>query len=286
MKSVAILGCGPAGMMVAHAAVMAGWDFRIYSRRVKSPLYGAQYLHEPIPGLDTGEPRTVRYKLTGTPEQYRRKVYGDTWDGTTSPEDFMETHHAWDLRGAYDDLWWRYSAQIAEVTLTDVAELKCMLSISNYFGPDLVISTVPRKLWAQPGDVFESTKVWALGDTELPRVDKPYRPEPFTVQCDGRPHIPWYRVSNIFGHCTMEWPYASPWTRKGVLGGVVGPHPGASIVEKPLRHSSTAASDFIHLGRYGAWQKGVLTSDVYSQAFKIFADDAIEQHGWKTEAWK
>lgn len=272
-KSVAILGCGPAGLMVAHAAELSGWDFHIYSRKQKSALYGAQYLHQPIPSMNGG-PQTVQYTMQGTAEQYRHKVYGDTWDGTVSPEDFPEPHSAWDLRQAYDGLWDKYCNEIEHV---EFLELKGVV-----FLHDLVISTVPRKIWAQPGDVFESTKVWALGDTEMPRVEPAYRPAPFTVMCDARPHIPWYRVSNIYGYCTIEWPYnvrEHDWP-DGLHGGtmkvMMSPHPGASLVEKPLCHNSTAASDFIHLGRYGAWEKGVLTSDVFYQAMKIFAKDTID----------
>lgn len=272
-KSVAILGCGPAGLMVSHAAVLSGWDFRIYSRKQKSSLYGAQYLHAHIPGLtldSAGE--VVRYRLTGTAEQYRRKVYGDEWDGTTSPEDFMETHFAWDLRMVYDFLWEKFSGEITNVDIKPDTQW----FLTNAWAPaDLVISTVPRKIWDDNTANFKSTKVWALGDTEMPRVEKPYRPEPFTVMCDARPEIPWYRVSNIYGYCTVEWPYSSPWTRKGVLGGIIGPHPGASIVEKPLSHTSTAASDFIHLGRYGKWEKGILTHDAFFDAMKVFADDKM-----------
>jgi hypothetical protein len=273
MKSVAILGCGPAGLMVAHAATLSGWDFRIYSRKQKSALYGSQYLHAAIPGLDTGTPHTVRYRLEGTAEQYRHKVYGDTWDGTVSPEDFMEQHYAWDLRDAYDRMWDHYSQSIWDLDVRHKpgsALLQTWQALPG--GHDLVISTIPRKVWAQPGDVFESTKVFALGDTEMPRVEKPYRPEPFTVNCDGRPHVPWYRVSNIYGYCTIEW----PWNNYD-FGFKPTPHPGASVVEKPLSHNSTAASDFIHLGRYGKWEKGVLTSDAFFDAMKVFADDSIQK---------
>ena len=268
-KSVAILGCGPAGLMAAHAAALSGWDFRIYSRRVPSKLYGAQYLHQPIPALECGVPRMIQYYMRGTPEQYRRKVYGDDWDGTVSPEDFPEPHAAWDIRTAYEHLWRVYSDEIIDVDFREKLLANLVHSFTvNTQTPDLIVSTVPRKIWAEPGDVFESTYVWALGDTELPRVEKPYRPEPFTVQCDGRPHVPWYRVSNIYGYCTIEWPYdPSPQA--------IAPHDGASIVEKPLRHNSTAASDFVHLGRYGAWQKGVLSHDAFFEAMKVLAGDAI-----------
>jgi hypothetical protein len=260
--------------MVAHAAMLNGWDFRIYSRKVKSSLYGAQYLHQPIPELDCGFPHTVRYTLRGTAEQYRRKVYGDEWDGTVSPEDFIESHSAWDIREAYDHLWREYHGEIQHFEIfasgptSETAILAASVVRKRH---DLVISTVPRKLWAEPGDVFESTKVWALGDTEMPRVEPAYRPEEFTVLCEGDPKVPWYRVSNIFGYCTIEWPWH---TRDGVLGGT--PHPGASIVDKPLRHSSRGSSDFIHLGRFGAWRKGYLSHEAFFEAMKVFADDAIK----------
>lgn len=269
MKSVAILGCGPAGLLVAHAAEMSGWDFRIYSRKMKSKLFGAQYLHQPIPNLECGAPKLVQYSLRGTPEDYRRKVYGNDWDGTVSPEDYQEAHAAWDIRLAYDHLWREYEAEIWDVNLQAIPDVYHEVQK----GHDLVISTVPRKIWARPGDVFESQKVWALGDTSESDRVRLYRPPDFHVYCCGTDEHEWYRVSNIFGYCTMEWP--------GFLtadGHEFARHPparGASIVEKPLRHNSTAASDFVHLGRYGAWEKGLLSSDAFYEAMKVFAKDKL-----------
>ena len=261
MKSVAILGCGPAGLMVAHAANMMDWDFTIYSKKQKSKLYGAQYLHKPIPYLDCGAPMTVAYKMVGNARAYRFKVYGPDWDGTVSPEDFTESHFAWDIRKAYDDLWNVYSGQIDNCMLS-----KDSIQVINWMKHDLVISTVPRKIWAEPDDVFESRKVYALGDTEDARV-RLYRPDPFTVVCDGTSKVDWYRVSNIFGYCTMEWPYKDCWHPPPAMG--------ASVVEKPLRHNSKAAADFIHLGRFGKWDKGVLSTDAFYDALKILARDGI-----------
>lgn len=271
-KSVAILGCGPAGLMVAHAAALSKWNFRIYSRKQKSTLYGAQYLHQAIPNLETSGPRLVLYKLDGTPAMYRHKVYGNNWDGSVSPEDLMEEHMAWDLRTAYDQLWMMYGDGIVdfEVIQDHSAITSTVLKIA--YGHDLIISTVPRKIWAEEGDIFESTKIWALGDTEHERVHI-HRAAPFTVECSGMPRVAWYRVSNIFGRCTMEWPYY--WDYSLATDGVP-PARGASLVEKPLRHNSKSASDFIHLGRYGAWEKGILTSDVFYQAMRVFAKDSID----------
>lgn len=271
MKSVAILGCGPAGLMAAHAVALSGWDFRIYSRKVKSQLYGAQYLHAPLPNVPCGEPKLVRYALFGTPEMYRRKVYGDSWDGTTSPEDLETSHGAWDIRKAYDYLWFLYQEMIIDMDFSQYQGH----SKRTWAQHDLVISSVPRTIWAEPGDTFEAQRIWALGDTEVQRIFH-NRPDPFTVICNGHEETPWYRVSNMYGYATMEWPYE--WNddrRWNKWDEQTPPAKGASIVEKPLWHNSKAAADFVHVGRYGKWEKGVLSSDAFTDAMKAMANDTI-----------
>jgi hypothetical protein len=263
LKSVAILGCGPSGLLVAHAAELCGWDFRIYSRKLKSPLHGAQYLHQAIPNLDCGTPQMVEYKLNGTPEQYRHKVYGTDWDGVVSPEDYWESHYAWDIRRAYNQLWNKYEDEIWDWEY-DGSKQHGVIAL----GYDFVISTIPRTVWDSNPANFESAKIWALGDTEMPRVDPAYRPAPFTVFCEGDHRVPWYRVSNIFDFCTVEWPWR-------FAGKTWKPNKGASVVIKPLRYTGDAAPDFVHLGRYGAWQKGVLTSDVFYEAMRVLSNDKI-----------
>jgi hypothetical protein len=262
-KSVAVLGCGPAGLMVAHAAAMSGWNFRIYSKKQKSKLFGAQYLHEDIPGLEHGGPMTVKYQLDGTPEQYRRKVYGEEWDGTVSPEDYEGEHYAWDLRLAYEHLWFDYGHEVVDFDLQER---------NHYYtwAADLVISTVPRTVWDSNEDNFKSTTVWAMGDGDYERVHL-HRPPPFHVMCDGTKNHAWYRVSNIFGYCTMEWPQ---WWNTP-FASVTPPAHGAVRVAKPLVYTGNAARDFIHLGRFAQWEKGVLTTDVFCQALKVFNDDKI-----------
>lgn len=250
--------------MVAHAAALQGWDFRIYSKKRKSELFGAQYLHAPIldatPGMSE-YPKSVRYLMTGTPEQYRAKVYGADWDGTVSPEDYQVDHYAWDIRATYDFLWSEYEDDISDMDLSNY-HLGHQLKLHKH---DLVISTVPRTIWALPGDVFESQRVWAYGDAPERGQVCPFSPkQDFTVICDGTDDVSWYRVSKVFGYTTIEWPYDRKPTDLAV-----------SLVEKPLRHNSTAASDFVHLGRYGAWEKGVLTTDVFDQAMKILGEDRI-----------
>jgi len=271
-KTVAILGCGPAGLLVAHAANLQGWSFHIYSKKQKSPIFGAQYLHEPIPGVTGTDPEDgavmLSYRLRGTPESYRHKVYGPSWDGNTSPEDYEGDHYAWDLRGAYDKLWFDYGDEVVPTEFSGASWSPKVIAVER---ADLVISTIPRTVWDDNPDNFQQAYIWALGDGDYQRVHL-HRPDPFTVICDGTKDNQWYRVSNIFGYCTMEW---SQWWNNP-FASVTPPARGAARVAKPLAYTGNAARDIIHLGRFAQWTKGVLTSDVFKESMKIFANDSIE----------
>ena len=48
---IAIFGCGPAALISAQACFAMGHNPQIYSIQRKSVMPGAQYLHQPIPGI-------------------------------------------------------------------------------------------------------------------------------------------------------------------------------------------------------------------------------------------
>jgi hypothetical protein len=251
---VAVLGCGPAGLMAAHGARNAGAHVAIYSERRKSPLYGAQYLHAPIPGVTDLEDRViVDYRIQGSPEKYRSKVYGPMWDGTVSPEDLSENHEAWDIRATYDRLWSLYHTRVMDMRLDPYA----VMQISND-SFDLIINTIPLQALCRAGHSFQSTQVWAAGDAPELGIDVglTYHCPPDTVICNGNETPAWYRMSRIFGHTTIEWPlHANP------------PVTTASKVSKPLRHNCDCWPEILKLGRYGSWEKGVLSHTAYQRAF-------------------
>ena len=76
---VAVLGSGPAGLLAAHACVQQGVEPKIYSLKEKSLMFGAMYLHEPIPDLnDPDRPdHDIMIVKEGTREGYAKNVYGD-----------------------------------------------------------------------------------------------------------------------------------------------------------------------------------------------------------------
>lgn len=273
-KTAIVLGAGPAGLLAAHAAERKGWAVQVISapnlagEPQKSELHGCQYLHTHIPGVTAdgnGPGRKVSYRLLGTVDQYRRKVYGDAWSGSVSPDEYgPETdHYAWDLRQAYDQLWERWHSRIAAISVTP--ELATALSKDV---ASRVLCTIPAPaLCLRPQEhKFETQDIWAMGTNgsvgmEWPDgrvVNKlPYIAPDMTVQCNGEDAPRWYRAATVFGQSTLEWP-----------DGPKPPISGVVRVQKPLSTDCDChrGRRWYRLGRYGQWRKGVLVHEAYAGA--------------------
>lgn len=267
-KRALVLGCGPAGLFAAHGLVRNGWAVEIYSNARKSQLFGAQYLHEPIPGLTPDvDPVTVKYTLAGDVAGYREKVYGIN-QVTTSVELLGREHNAWDIRATYDAAWDAYGHLINDHEVTPQ-----FLGISRVDGPpppprtviyltqfDVVINSIPLPRLCYKTDMhqFHGIDVWAYGDAPARGQYVPYRPAANTVECNGLPDTGWYRAANVYGQATVEWPQ-----------GRKPPLPGIASVTKPLYTTCDCYRNggypvnWVNVGRYGSWTKGVLSHHAY-----------------------
>ncbi len=236
-----VLGCGPAGLIAANAAVLAGSDVKILSKPRKSIMNGAQYLHQPIPGVNNGEPFDITYQLIGTPESYRLKVYGPQWDGTVSPEDLEESHEGYDIRLVYDMLWNIFRGVVHDWSASP-AGLKEVIEINK---PDLVVSTIPANLLCSEGHTFRASKIYSTD-----RAVQPLPADNFVI-CNGDPDTRWYRISSVRGFQNTEWP-----------DGVRPPVTPLWEVLKPLGNNCNCFPDVVRGGRYGNWTKGVLSHEI------------------------
>lgn len=247
MGRVFVLGCGPSGLAAACAAASSGYETIIISSTDKpSKLYGCQYLHAPVPGYEDASRVRVSYRLAGTAEQYRRKVYGAAWQGKVSPEDFVGDHDAWDIRETYERMWIDLiDAQVAALGVRRI--LGGVIPFVRSLKPDLIISTIPAQaLCSDITHEFRSYKIWANGSTAAEEAAEN------EVICDGTPETSWYRMSNVFGYRTTEWAHLP--NMKAVK---------AVPVIKPLWTNCDCHPEIMRAGRYGAWEKRRLVHEVY-----------------------
>lgn len=262
MSSVAILGCGPAALLAAHEISMSNPETRIeiYSKKTKSPIHGAQYLHEPIEGI-IGIPREIiSYKIVGGTVPYLQKVYGPEWDGSIKDEMRESRHYAWDIRECYDFLWGKFERMINDVWF-DHAIFRDFYNTAENGRWDFVINTLPKPILCSNNHWFKGTEIYAAGDAPSEGIECPVDCPPGDVIYNGREDVGWYRVSNIFGHRTAEWP-----ARKGMKK---PPIDGVVKVKKPLSHNCDCWPLLKNIGRFGQWQNGVLAHHAIRQTQDI-----------------
>ena len=255
---VAVLGSGPSGLLAAHAARLHGLSLDVLSVKSKSKTGGAMYLHSPIPYLSPKRPEgIVRYRMMGDAATYARKVYGtEDAESITSFNKFKdgEEHEAWNLITAYDLLWRAWEPSIIDVKLSPaiVDEI-----VRDYH---IVLSTIPANITCYNRGIHEFPKqgVWVAPDnvSELKNEQIVY---------NGTDEGSWYRQSNLWGWRGTEWGVGVP---KPPLQGVVS-------VNKPIRTNCDCYSNqegFMRLGRYGKWDKNVLTHHSFQEAYNYLAE--------------
>jgi hypothetical protein len=245
-SKVTILGCGPAGLLAAHAAKGAGHQVRILAtRRQMSDMPGAIYIHEPIPGVTDDEPEAhIKFEKLGTREGYALKLYGAA-DADCSWDSFpVGLRPAWDMKRAYEGLWGAYSPYIEE-RLIDV---QAMAALAEEDG--CVISSIPPTAYCpSPHHRFKAKRVW---------IEREHRDicemlgDPCVIY-NGQESDAYYRTSLLFGHGSTE--HADLPHNRTVYEGF-----------KPLYTNCDCHPGVLRVGRFGQWKRGVLVHEAYDRA--------------------
>lgn len=260
MKPVAILGVGPAGLMAAYGMALQGRPVSLFgqprsdgSAIKRSVLGGAQFLHQPLPGVCEGPDAVIRYRLIGTPEGYRKKVYGDTKVPFVSME-FLEDGQeqpAWSLQDAYAKLWNELSVDSAGNVANIDAEWVFNAMDKEWF--DAIISTIPAPA------ICHQEGAHHFFSTEIRIANEAMHDYQNQIHYNGDSESSWSRSANLFGHASTEW------------NANVNPSLTETFtVRKPLRTNCDCfLADLVKLGRYGAWTKGILTHHAFEGAFAL-----------------
>lgn len=264
---VAILGCGPSGLLAAHACHMHGVPFALFSKKVKSRLGGAMYSHIPIPGIHDGDDQDSKltYIVKGDADTYQKKVYGAERVPFVSFGNVTDGQvvNAWNLGKMYDRLWDLYEGHVVD----SVIDAGRVGDLPKTF--DLVFSSAPLPAicrWNLDPSVqhlFKSQPVKILNEV----LDASHPEE--TITYDGTKDHSYYRMSKIFGVGSTEWGASAP----------TPPVEGLITVNKPIwtncdcytEDLSGGVPAVVRIGRFGTWRKGELTFHAYNRVIDTFA---------------
>ena len=277
MKSIAILGTGPAGLMAAYACSIAGRPFSLFgfpseSGAVEpSEISGAQFVHEPIPGLmDSNNPSMeITYVKHGTEEGYAEKVYSS--DPNVPFVSFSnvvdgEVQPAWDLRGYYRELWEGIAGEGSSVN-AEIIDAMTLYEWTETGQFDFIVSTIPRPAVCLANLGIGTSPHPFLSQTVFVHSGEYANISENTIVYNGDKEPSWYRASNILGEESTEW--ASERS--------VHPSFGSKVrkIGKPILHGCDCWSEdenVLFAGRYGKWQKGILVHDGFTTCASALMD--------------
>jgi hypothetical protein len=256
---VAIVGCGPAGLLSALAVEQAGHKPWIVSLPFKSKMFGAMFLHRAIPEVTPRDPEFhVHIYRTGTREGYARNVYGDS-EASVSWDLMPNVIAAWSLPAAYDLLWDKYEDRIHEVRMGP-HELQAL--VSNFEGR--VINSIPKHV------VCFMPTIHKFDCLPISVVHGPVKgfEENNVMHYNGANMVEnrvtgpeWYRFSVIQQYAAWEYRDIPSWEAIGTDYAI---SPGVKVVGTDC----DCWEDVLHVGRFGRWEKGVLTHHAYEAAWE------------------
>jgi hypothetical protein len=241
---VAVLGCGPAGLLVAHAVEQAGHSPHIFSKKAKSTIPGSQHLQGHIPGVTPEYPDSaVLFVRMGTQRGYAQKVYGDDQHPCGWPN-YDGVHKSWSVFKAYDRMWrWYERAIVDEVITSRYMEVLA----DNY---PIVLSTLPAPDFCiNPQHDFASVPYWIQ-----PRMTPAEDQHREVVVFNGLPGDFWYRWSILGRKESLE---------------STAPLLDADNGLKAISNSCDCHPRVHRLGRWAKWQHGVLLHHAYQEALQL-----------------
>ena len=248
MTVVAIVGCGPAGLLAAHAVTRAGHTPVVYSDKAQpSPVHGGVFIHQPVPGFSNLPAGQVRLRKMGTGAWYARKVYG-AQDAPTSWDRLREGNMpAWALAPLYEALWSSYGPAVVTQAMDGAAAGDLLASYR------LALWAAPLPALCVAEHAFPSRQVWWVDKAPSWVLDN-------EMVYNGQAKPPWFRSSRVFGVELTEFGTE-----------VLRSRPGRKV----LPTNCTCHPRIKRIGRWGTWTPGVLLHHAYWGAVEAMAERGL-----------
>lgn len=245
--------------MAADTVWTAEHDVDIYSKKVKSEIAGAQFMH-----ARTGWYCSFTHDFevdvikSGTARGYALNVYGDA-EAKTSWNSFSPGKmFGWDMKAAYDRLWDRWHTKIedAEFSHEFVMNLLAMY--------DKVISSIPLPILCY--DSEHSFKDQLVHIVHGP-AQHSHRGAGDIMYYNGvtpeEGGFDWYRFSQLNNY--QSWEHReSVRSFESLVEGCL-PEQKVTTVKKAVSTDCECYDGIVKIGRYGCWDKNILTHHVREQ---------------------
>lgn len=263
LTKVAVVGAGPSGMFAAWAAVQYGCDVKLFDR--DPSIISAGTSHGVFGLWDScdlflSQKQYVKCGAIGAKglkadevnEAYALKVYQDSSiTASIAKYTSSEILECYNHAEAYQ--------QILEIVGTErifqyqVESLQDVLNLLDTY--EVVINTLPAPL------LFPQY-VWPKKTAFIYHANAP-EDESFMIY-NVNDHIPWYRCSAIFGKFSMEYAQKPDNGKKHIQV--------TKVLPPPVDPNDLVPKEIWCVGRFGGWNKEVITEDAYWEVCRRFSD--------------
>lgn len=267
---VLVIGAGPSGLMAAWAAEQEGYSVALYDPEPKQPdgrSAGVFYLHHPCDIPDIPHAMIQTRGEGGTVDDYRAKVYGNSYRGPVSFPIQSRFDTVWDGMFAMNFLWTRYQSYIIPIAVQSLDYAQA--EIVNY---DKVICTAPLDKLSQIHPPYRELWV-STRERECWEDDG-------IVIYDANPSHVVYRYSCVFDRVAIEYVEGfdplPEWKTDDVRFHRVRKVMPLGGYDQALLDNFNRKRSFLLAGRYATWNKKTLTHDVYRDVRRWLRDGPLE----------
>lgn len=267
---VGILGTGIAGFVAAHAVAQFDPDATIvmYGPNRAPIQTGARFFEREIPGLDTVN-RMCRVESIGDFDDYKTKIGNPISKYFKPRPDFLAFNY-WE---AYQELWKIYNSTV--IQLEPDYEL---IHGNTWDDFDYLFNTAARPNFYPKEDhqMFAATRHWRIDDSD----DGPRNPYVVgyakhglnKMIFDGSPSSSWFRITQLFGLMSVEWPFNK---KPPITGTYLEILPLGVPKELGLRHVTPnwrGTKALAHVGAVAQWLPSTDVGEVYGQVQQVLRD--------------
>lgn len=261
---VAVIGGGPSGLFCAWAAIQYGHDVTVFDQNPGAISIGKNHGVFALWSdcdLFLSNKVLVKADVIGAmgkdskeiERAYATKVYGDPNQQVSVAKYIERKLECYNHSEAYEriiDILGGYNIKKFEVS--NLSDILALLGVY-----DKVFVTIPATmLWPE--------ERWPWGYSYVYNSSAPH-PDAFMIY-NVNEFIPWYRCSAIFGNFTMEYS-ALPTAESNKRYITV-----KKVIDAPKSPNELCGVDNIHfIGRYGKWDKSVLSEDCYRETLQILS---------------
>jgi hypothetical protein len=266
--AIAILGCGPAGLIAAWTLEREGIEkdrIKILSKSPlqPSPISGAQFLHQPIGMMaDTPPDGQIEFCRLGSKQVYAEKIYNEPGK-ITSWEVIEPKTDAWKLDPVYSQLWRLYEDNLIASEINS-SNMQTLIESGEY---SQIFSTIPPEAYCHNAS-HDFPKVDIAIAEPVESLDVPN----FVIY-SGREQDRWYRMSNIFGTSWIEFGHSElhkyngemqlnnsydVWTDQILFGC----KPLGTLCDCFMNQGDAPV---VRVGRFGTWDRRLLLHHVPEQ---------------------